>query len=52
VFMLKSSPLKLFTRVPSGYVEVITSKAVYKVPNGYVEVIPSKAINKGFLWLH
>ena len=44
---LKSSLLKLFTRVPSVYVEVITSKAIYKVPNGYVEVITSKAVNKG-----
>ena len=27
---LKSSLLKLFTREPSGYIEVITSKAVNK----------------------
>ena len=27
---LKSSLLKLFTRVPSGYIEVTTSKVVYK----------------------
>ena len=27
---LKSSLLKLFTRVPIGYIEVITSKAVNK----------------------
>ena len=27
---LKSSFLKLLTRVPSGYIEVINSKVVYK----------------------
>ena len=27
---LKSSLLKLLSRVPGGYIEVITSKAVYK----------------------
>jgi hypothetical protein len=30
VVILKSSLLKLFTRVPSGYIEVIISKVVYK----------------------
>ena len=30
MFTLKPSLLKLFTRVPSGYIEVITSKAVNK----------------------
>ena len=30
VVTLKSSLLKLFTRVSSGYVEVITSKAINK----------------------
>jgi len=30
VVTLKSSLLKLFIWVPSGYIEVITSKAVYK----------------------
>ena len=45
---LKSSHLKLLTRVSCGYIEVITSKAVYKrVPSGYVEVITSEAFNKG-----
>ena len=45
---LKSPLLVLFTRVPSVYIEVITSKAVYKrVPSGYIEVITSKAVKKG-----
>ena len=30
MIILKSSLLKLFTRVPSGYIEVNTSKAVNK----------------------
>jgi hypothetical protein len=47
VVILKSSVLKPFTRVPSGYIEVITSKAIIKVPIGYIEVITSKAVNKG-----
>ena len=38
---LKSSLLKLSTRVSSGYIEVITSSNVYN------EVITSKAVNKG-----
>jgi len=39
VITLKSSLLKLFTRVPTDYVEVITSITVYKGA--------SKAVNKG-----
>jgi len=46
VVILKSSLLKLITRVPSGYIEVITFKAV---PSGYIEVITSKAVYKGAL---
>ena len=44
---LKSSLLKLFTRVSSGYIELITSKLFTKMPSGYIEVITSKAVYKG-----
>jgi len=48
VVTLKSSFLKLLTRVSCGYIEFITSKAVYqRVPSGYVEVITSEAFYKG-----
>jgi hypothetical protein len=45
--ILKSSLLKLLTRVSSSYIEVITFKAFTRVPSGYIEVITSKAVNKG-----
>jgi hypothetical protein len=46
VVTLKSSLLKLLTRVLSGYIKIITSKAVNKVPSGYIEDITSKAVKK------
>jgi hypothetical protein len=54
VVILKSLVLKLFTRVPSGYIEVKSSllKLLRRVPNDYIEVITSKAIIKGAWWLH
>ena len=61
--ILKSSVLKPFTRVPSGYIEVLLQKLLSRclvvtlkssllklfkrVPSGYIEVITSNAINKG-----
>ena len=45
---LKSSYLQLLTRVSSGYIEVIISKAVNKGTCGYIDVNTSKAVNKGF----
>ena len=45
---LKSLLLKMLTSVPSGYIEVIISKAVNKGICGYIEVNTSKAVNKGF----
>jgi hypothetical protein len=47
VVTLKSSLLKLLTRVSSSYIEVITSKAVNRLPSGYIEVVTSKAVKKG-----
>ena len=57
---LKSSLLNLLTRVPSGYIEVITLqeclvvtlkssflKLLTRVSSGYIEVITSNAVNKG-----
>ena len=57
---LKSSLLKLLTRVPSGYIEVITLQEclvvtlkssflnlLTRVSSGYIEVLTSKAVYKG-----